>query len=637
MVRAALISIAAALVVSAAAGPAYAARFARCPGDDLIDFRCTRVSVPLDRSGAVRGRVSLLVTRLRAPRREGRRRRAPLITLAGGPGQAAVPLAPDFAEILFPERSGRDLVVFDQRGTGRSGLLRCRELERANLLRAGRAAGRCAQRLGVRRAHYSTRDSVEDIEALRRRLRAPKVALFGVSYGTKVALAYAAAHPDRVDRLLLDSVVEIEGPDPLYRETFAAMPRVLRSICVRRACRGITRDPARDLTRLAAGLGRAPLLGGVVGRDGRDRAAKLTRGKLFALLLAADLDPALRSELPAALRSAVSGDPAPILRVARRAGAVESAVGSPRLFSTALYAATSCEESPLPWARETPFAERRRQAAQLVARLPPDAFQPFDRATAVASDTLRLCERWPAAAEHPTLATAVPAVPTLLLAGEADLRTPLESARRLSARLPGSRLLVVPGAGHSVVGNELTCIDRAVARFLAGRLSSGRCRRARPELPVAPVAPASLAGVRAAPGVRGRRGRTVAAVALTLLDAITTLSSELDPLDPFAEVTVGGGLRGGRVRATDSGLRLSRVVYVPGVRVSGTLDGERLTGVLRVSGGAASAGTLRFRRDGTIAGRLGGRRVRTQARGGRGEPSVDVVLSRSARARRIGR
>src|SRR5919198_470507 len=107
--------------------------FRGCGG---FGFSCARLSVPLDRTGQVPGRVSLLVERMRAERRPAR---GATFVLAGGPGQSATDsFTGDALGELFPAVRTRDLIVFDQRGTGRSGLLRCRRLEHANLLNAGR-------------------------------------------------------------------------------------------------------------------------------------------------------------------------------------------------------------------------------------------------------------------------------------------------------------------------------------------------------------------------------------------------------------------------------------------------------------------------------------------------------------------
>src|SRR5215207_8202351 len=228
------------------AGPADAAlRFERCGG---FGFGCARLSVPLDRSGTVPGRVSLLVKHVRA-RRSGGVTRPPLFALAGGPGQSATEsFGADALGVLYPAYARRDVIVFDQRGTGRSALLRCPRLERANLLRAGPAARACARSLGPRRAFYTSRDSADDIEAIRDQLGAKRIALFGTSYGTKLALGYAKRYPGRVERLALDSVVQIDGPDPYYLDSVEASRRALRSLCGRRC--SWTADPVADLAAL---------------------------------------------------------------------------------------------------------------------------------------------------------------------------------------------------------------------------------------------------------------------------------------------------------------------------------------------------------------------------------------------------
>ena len=71
-------------------------------------------------------------------------------------------------------------------------------LERAGEAEVGVAGGVGAAQLGARRGLYRTADSVADIEALREQAGYARLTIYAVSYGTKVALAYAAAHPDRI-------------------------------------------------------------------------------------------------------------------------------------------------------------------------------------------------------------------------------------------------------------------------------------------------------------------------------------------------------------------------------------------------------------------------------------------------------
>ena len=410
--------------------------------------------------------------------------------------------------------------MFDQRGTGRSGLLRCRRLERSNLLRAGAAAAACARSLGRRRAFYTSRDSADDIEAIRTELGAERIALFGTSYGTKLALGYAKRYPDRVERLVLDSVVELNGPDPLYLDSIEASRRALRSLCAGRC--PWTEDPVADVAALV-GASRAR----AAARPGRGRARQVAahdRDERRGLL-----DPGgrrLRSgaarRLPGRRPRRAGREIAPLLRLRRRAFEVDAEPPPPRVLSTAVYAATTCEEVTMPWSRDTPpdAGERHRQAAERAAGIPDSAFAPFDRATALASDVLDLCESWPQAPAAPEFGPApLPDVPVLLLEGEDDLRTPVENAERTAALFPQSRLVVAPATGHSAIGADFTgCARRAFARFVQRRRCRRSCPRRRREFLPHPPPPLRLADVPRLRGTSGVRGRTLAAVKLTLRD-----------------------------------------------------------------------------------------------------------------------
>src|SRR4051812_41916214 len=154
--------------------------------------------VPLDRSGQVPGTVPI---KFAYHGNIKSKTKPPIVALSGGPGQAGVILLDSFVDSLRP--AGRHgVVVLDQRGTGNSGVLRCRPLEKSDLLKAGKEAAECAHKLGVKRDYYLSDDSVADMDELRAKLGIAKWSLYGVSYGTKVATLYAQRHPDRVDKLV---------------------------------------------------------------------------------------------------------------------------------------------------------------------------------------------------------------------------------------------------------------------------------------------------------------------------------------------------------------------------------------------------------------------------------------------------
>jgi pimeloyl-ACP methyl ester carboxylesterase len=617
-VRSAIALAAAVLVALAGAASAEAQLRLRPCGK----IQCGRLVVPLDRSGAVPGTVSLYVQRQRAARRPAR---GATLLLAGGPGQPATGAYNDLTDDPYGEFRAltphSDIVAFDGRGTGRSGLLRCPELERANLIDAGAEAAACARRLGPRRGFYRTSDSVEDIEAVRAALRVDQLTLVGVSYGTFLAQAYAARYPARVKRVLLDSVLDVSGWDPFYLDVFEAVPRVLRAVC-RRSCGRFTDDAVRDLARLVTRLEGASLRGRVTLPSGRSRRSALTRQELFFTLVSGDLDELARAAFPGAVASALRGDPAPILRLKRHAVLTEGS-GTPREFSSGLYAATACEEIPFPWTRFSEPATRFAQISQAVAQIPEAELYPFDAATTAGNDFIRMCRRWPEASPAPAApppAGSLPDVPVLMLAGQMDLRTPVETARSAAVDWPRARVLTIPNTGHSTLTADFSnCARRAAGAFMRGARVAARCRGRSAPFFAFPPAPLSLDELRPVRGVPGVRGRAISAVELTLFDVTVEFLSSLlagDSLD-----LRGGGLRGGRwslnLDVRRPTLKLHAVEYLPGVRVSGELRDvgtRRERASLQVSGPRTPDGVLRISR-GSISGELGGERVRVRASG----------------------
>jgi pimeloyl-ACP methyl ester carboxylesterase len=610
MLRVLGVSLVLALAVTGSAEAAADFSHGRKCGESNLE--CTRVSVPLDRSGALPGKLSLYVERT-GPARDV------IVALAGGPGQGNSTVSESFNRDLSPILDGsRDLVVFDQRGTGKSGALNCPELETQTKRPLDVRAEACARRLGPKRALFTTRDSVEDLEAVRRKIGRDKITLYGVSYGTKVALAYALRYPEHVRRIILDSVVEPEGQSAFDVDTYAALPRVLREIC-RGECRGVTEDLAADVAALAAQLRAAPLRGTWVGRSGRARTVELTERGLYLMLRQGDLLAFARAEYPGAIRSALDGDPAPLLRIEHRFDGLPSLPPPPdavRALSFSLFTATLCEEAPLPWDRTAGPDARLAQARERAAALPDSAFAPFDRDTSLALDYSSLllqCLRWPAAAAPPALAPGpLPDVPVLILEGQEDLRTPLEVGTRLATRFPQATVVAVPKTAHAVLGQPgAACVGVVLGRWYAGRAVGSACAGARRGVRVDPVLPASLTAVAPAKGVSGTRGRTLAATLLTLRDMYREYYAAAGA---FAHIR-GGGLRGGSFLEGGRSLRLSRLSLVPGVALSGRLvDVQRPAGVLTVAGAAASRGRLTLARNGTVTGRLGGRAVKARFR-----------------------
>ena len=246
---------------------------------------------------------------------------------------------------------------------------------------------------------------------------------------------------------------------------------------------------------------------------GAGAAAALTRQELFFTLLAGDLDDLSRAALPgggerrAARRP--GADPAP--QAAR--DRAPRARGSPRDFSTALYAATSCEEIPFPWTRFSDpvsrFAEIAAAAAQIPAADLPPLRPRHQRGQRLHPPVPALARGLARARAGPPPPGSLPDVPVLMLSGELDLRTPVEAARGALGDWPRARLLVAPNYGHSVLSADLGLRGHAPCGASSAAGASRRAAAAsRPlfaPLPPPPTAlrRAALAGGRAAAGTAG--------------------------------------------------------------------------------------------------------------------------------------
>jgi pimeloyl-ACP methyl ester carboxylesterase len=572
---------------------------------DFSGVRCATVTVPLDRTGADSGQVALRLGRI------GKSSGRTLMYLSGGPGGAGVEEMVNVIPVVPALMRRYRVIGYDQRGTGRSGLLRCPALERDPHLRDTGAGEDCANRIGPARRHYTTADSVQDMEAIRQQLGVDKLTLFGISYGTELALAYARTFPSHVDRLIIDSVVDPDDADPFVTASFRAMAPSLDGLCPSR-CRGISASPAGDLYELVKRLRTREMHG--VAFDAKGRGHKVTIGPtgLMDLMFNADYDPPLRAALPAAVISALDGDAAPLARLVRE-GDIFNDLGSPRDFSTARYA-TICEETALPWDAGTPLDQRPAIARQRIAALGPDAFKPFD-ADVVFRDEIDLCLRWPDVPRPPSgiAPPPYPDVPTLILQGGEDLRTPPEVSARIAAKIPGAKRLVVPGVGHAVTGSDPTgCGERALVRFVDGGVVPAACRRVPTLVPGVLYGPASFDSLPGFGSLPRRVGRTLRALEATFDDLRVVTS-------PAVIANSGGGLRGGswEVRARKFSVRGYTVVR--GVTLTGG-GSSRL--VFHVSGSKAAHGTVTLRTGGRLRGTLGGRRI-------------SVTLGTSARASKL--
>ncbi len=242
-------------------------------------LRCGTVSVPRDYARPDAGQFNLAVVVIKSAQPASLPDSAvpdPVVYISGGPGEPLTIYADPQART--PYAPGRDLILVDQRGTGRSEPELCPELE-SKLLEANLAvaADDSDAALASRRATYSacrdeviargldprdfgTRVTVEDLERVRQALGVERWNVYGESYGTTVAMTLVALHPEHVRSVVLDSVYP---PDPMPRRSTAVAGALdaFFAYCARdKVCS--TSFPSLAATYRAAleGLERTPLL-----------------------------------------------------------------------------------------------------------------------------------------------------------------------------------------------------------------------------------------------------------------------------------------------------------------------------------------------------------------------------------------
>ncbi|GAA3355173.1 alpha/beta hydrolase [Saccharopolyspora gregorii] len=443
----------AALAPAPAATAAPDPGFGPCPDGIANDpsVQCGHLRVPLDHAAPDGPTITLALTRIPASGTPEERRGALLVN-PGGPGGTGTDYAESKrAKLPTAVQRSYDIIGFDPRGTGRSAPVDCGpagglyqhprpdpvptdpEQERAHLRGLRAIADDCARGIGAALTHINTTNTAHDMERIRLALREPRLNYLGVSYGTYLGAAYAAHHPRHVGRMVLDSVV---SPDDWHDfDTRQALAMIEQ------------RDALFDWIAARPGLGlghdrrtvrqhyldtRAALPHDTFGPDEFDRVVYRTlsrteRWEPFAQALSHYVrtgdDTALRPAEPddhnyeSALRTIKCADstrprPADVIGSIRALRAVD-----PQPILTGLEAATCAY-----WA-------------------PP-------------RETTRL--------GHPDMP------PVLLTQAEHDPTTPLDGARRMQRRLPGSSLVVLDGSrSHGAFASQRDdCLDSAAERYL---------------------------------------------------------------------------------------------------------------------------------------------------------------------------
>jgi pimeloyl-ACP methyl ester carboxylesterase len=420
-------------------------------GTRSAEAECGTWTVLEDPANAKGRRIDLYVAVVRARSKDRDRAPDPLFVLAGGPGQSAVDAY--FAMQAGLERIGRrrDIVLLDQRGTGRSNRMQCDfgdEVGEYDPAKSAALVRACLAALPGDPRLYTTSLAIDDLDAVRVALGYQRINLYGGSYGTRVALAYLKYHPAATRALIIDAVVPQDlalGP-AIPVESQRALEQVIAACRADAACAAAFPTLAADFEAVRARLKRAPV--SVAMRDpvdGKPIEMTLSYADFAGALRLLLYSPEAQALVPLFLRQAAAGDWVPFA-----AQVALSVRQTTEMLALGMHNSVVCTEDA-PFYRDDP-AQRAAVARSYLGGIADAAI-------------VDMCKDWPRGPIKQGFKEPVASdVPVLLLSGELDPITPPAYAARAAATLSRSRQLVAPGQGHTVLGRG--CIPRLAAEFL---------------------------------------------------------------------------------------------------------------------------------------------------------------------------
>jgi pimeloyl-ACP methyl ester carboxylesterase len=412
--------------------------------------RCGVFTVPEDPAAPDGATVELFVARVAAltsnPKPD------PLLLIAGGPGQSTVDFYLQLRGAFEPVRRERDLILVDQRGTGRSSAgFSCSvptdlSLDTASPEQLQSFIERCVAELEHDPKLYTTTVAVADLERVRVALDIEQWNVYGISYGTRVAQHYLRRFPERARAVVLDGVVPPDlalGPD-VAREAQRALDRIFARCEADDGCATRFADLPAEFGTLLARLEGSPVAAPAQSSESQTRTeAAFGAQELRAVVRFMSYNGATVALLPVLLHEAYGGNYEPLVR---QAGTLLRDL--PESLSFAMSNSVLCTE-------DVPFA-------------PPDSRDALGDTylgTTIVDSLNLICSRWPAGAIDADFKTPVASErPVLLMSGSNDPITPPEYADRVAATLPNSVHLVGQGQGHGLMA--VGCTPRLVARFL---------------------------------------------------------------------------------------------------------------------------------------------------------------------------
>ncbi|GAA4319848.1 alpha/beta hydrolase [Streptomyces venetus] len=436
----------------------------KCATKDYPALQCASLEVPLDHRKPQGQQITLALSRVP---HTARTYQGPLLVNPGGPGGSGLGLAGFVASSLPQEVAAQyDIIGFDPRGVGASKpALDCRPghfdpvrpdtvpttpaVERANLARARSFTASCTKKYAHLLPYIDTISAVRDMDAIREALDADRLNYFGYSYGTYLGAVYARMFPERVRRLVLDSVVsptDVWYDANLYQNlAFNDRHRAFMAwVAKHDSTYRLGTDPEYVEVKwyaMRAALAKKPA-GGMVGAS-----------ELEDTYIPGGYYNGYWPILAEAFAAYVNDrNAAPLVEAYQNFGAIDPVADN----SYSIYTAVECGDTS--WPRD--WGQWRSDNWAMYEKAP---FMTWNNAWYNAP-----CAFWPRAAPRPVSIANGELPPTLLFQATGDAATPYVGGVSVHHLLARSSLVVEDGGGnHGITLSGNACLDRHLARYLS--------------------------------------------------------------------------------------------------------------------------------------------------------------------------
>ena len=374
----------------------------------------------------------------------------PIVPLLGGPGESAIDAAKWAVDRLEPMLNDRDLLLVDERGTGRSAALQCHFFSPANPseslenLFPPSAVETCAKELAAHAelTQYSYQRFADDLEKVRHTLGYGPLNLFAGSYGTRAAQVFVRTYPDSVRTIYLGSVdpIDIANPLPFAKAAQSALEGTFTACESDVSCHSAFPHVREEFSQIMDQLSSARVLVEVPGHAGK---LALSQGRVAEWFRSLLYRPSSAARLPWLIDRASKGDWAPIVK-----GILDDQSGADSDLSQGLFLSITCSD-------DIPFVRQEEVAAAT-------------RNTFLGDWRLRqqeaACKVWPHSVVPASYREPIETqAPTMFVAGASDGGTPLWFTQHAAPGFRNRLELIMSNRGHTEWD---TCVETTYQRFL---------------------------------------------------------------------------------------------------------------------------------------------------------------------------